>query len=218
MRPTITRRSPSRLRFRNGDKLRDDAPQVIGQTLPHRTRPATAPSSVAFPSPGTRPRDVFPRRRPQAACASCIFWKRSPSTHPDCSFPVSIDCQQRSAHVATRTFTKLYTSLTALDIRTAITDRPQLNPEGRVSKAPRNILLGRFAEGKVILAAISRRARPFHSIFYDYRIAKVLRLCLQDNYVLLSHLLSEAIEPGRAESLRKECDALLEDISIGGTG
>ncbi|RWX28878.1 hypothetical protein EHI47_17990 [Rhizobium leguminosarum] len=27
-----------------------------------------------IPSPGTRPRDVFPRRRPRAACASCIFW------------------------------------------------------------------------------------------------------------------------------------------------
>ncbi|TCA74901.1 hypothetical protein E0H62_14365 [Rhizobium leguminosarum bv. viciae] len=24
-----------------------------------------------IPSPGTRPRDVYPRRRPRAACASC---------------------------------------------------------------------------------------------------------------------------------------------------
>uniref|UniRef100_UPI003F25AADB hypothetical protein n=1 Tax=Rhizobium sp. F40D2 TaxID=3453141 RepID=UPI003F25AADB len=87
-----------------------------------------------------------------------------------------------------------------------------------MSKAYRNILLGRFAEGRVILAAISRRARQFNSKFYDYKIAKVLLLSVQDNYVLISHFLSEAIQPGRAESLRKERDALSEDISIGGTG
>lgn len=138
-----------------------------------------------IPSPGTRPRDVFPRRRPRAACASCIF---------------SADSVPRPHR--RKTFTKLYTSLTALNIHTAIRVRPQFNPECRVSKAHRNILHCRFAERKVIFAEIWRWLLTLDS----------------KNYISIAACLSPGIQSGRAENVRIERHALLEDISIGGTG
>ncbi|WP_049778330.1 hypothetical protein [Rhizobium leguminosarum] len=192
----------------------------MGQTLPHRAMAGDGTLFGRVPLPRNKTAGRVP---PQAATSRLRVLHLLETLVQALILIAVAPCLSAAgradlARVATRTFTKLYTSLTALDIRTVIIARPQLNLECRVSKAHRNILLGRFAEGKVILAAISRRARPFHSIFYDYKIAKVLRLGLQDNYVLLSHFLSEAIESGRAQSLRKESDALSEDISIGGTG
>jgi hypothetical protein len=163
--------------------------RAIGQMVarPMRATPDDLHGNLfgRIPSPGTRPRDVFPRRRPRAACASCIFPANSVAR-----------C------VTERTFTKLYTSLTALNIRTAIRVRPQLNPECRVSKAHRNILRCRLAERKTILAEIWRWLLKLNS----------------KNYISISAFLSPWIQSGRAENVRIERDALLEDISIGGTG
>lgn len=104
--------------------------------------------------------------------------------------------------VPRRTFTKLYTSLTALNIHTAIRVRPQFNPECRLSKAHRNILHCRLAERKVIFAEIWRWLLKLDS----------------KNYISIAACLSPGIQSGRAENLRIERHALLEDISIGGTG
>ncbi|TAW03757.1 AcrB/AcrD/AcrF family protein [Rhizobium ruizarguesonis] len=106
------------------------------------------------------------------------------------------------ARIAERTFTKLYTSLTALNVHAAIRVRSQFNPECRVSKARRNILRCRFAERKIIFAEIWRWLLKLDS----------------KNYISIAVFLSPGIQSGRAENVRIERHALLDDISIGGTG
>lgn len=149
--------------------------------------PATfmATSSVEFPPPG----------RDRGTCSPA--GGLAPPARPASSLPTAY-----LACVAERTFTKLYTSLTALNIHTAIRVRPQFNPECRVSKAHRNILHCRFAERKVIFAEIWRWLLKLDS----------------KNYISIAALLSPGIQSGRAENVRIERHALLEDISIGGTG
>jgi hypothetical protein len=182
-----------------------------------------------IPSPGTRPRDVFPRRRPRAACASCIFWNAivQGTHHLGCSALVPFGCIELSAssvpRMRRRTFTKLYTSLTALNIRAAIRVRPQFNPECRVSKAHRNILCCRFAERKVILAEVSRWVFKFNSAFDYYcisrraRVIAVIQFCITIHHTSISGFLGHRIQSS-PENVRIERDALSEDISIGGTG
>lgn len=149
-------------------------------------RPATfmATSSVEFPPP----------ERDRGTCSPA--GGLAPPARPASSPNSVLRC------VTERTFTKLYTSLTALNTRTAIRVRPQLNPECRVSKAHRNILRCRLAERKIILAEIWRWLLKLNS----------------KNYISISAFLSPWIQSGRAENVRIERDALLEDISIGGTG
>ena len=87
------------------------------------------------------------------------------------------------------TFTKLYTSLTALNIHTAIRVRPQFNPECRVSKAYRNILQCRFAERKVICVEIWRW---------------LLKLASK-NYVSIASFLSSDNQDAQKRSNRASC-------------
>ncbi|TBA31258.1 efflux RND transporter permease subunit [Rhizobium ruizarguesonis] len=121
----------------------------------------------------------------------------APPARPASSLPTAY-----LARIAERTFTKLYTSLTALNVHAAIRVRSQFNPECRVSKAHRNILRCRFAERKIIFAEIWRWLLKLDS----------------KNYISIAVFLSPGIQSGRAENVRIERHALLDDISIGGTG
>lgn len=113
-----------------------------------------------------------------------------------------LPCQQRSSLCHRKNLYQTLHFLNRANIRTAIRVRPQLNPECRVSKAHRNILRCRLAERKTILAEIWRWLLKLNS----------------KNYISISAFLSPWIQSGRAENVRIERDALLEDISIGGTG
>lgn len=188
-----------------------------------------ATSSVEFPPPERDRGTCSPAGGlvPPARPASC--GGDSPSTyHSGCSCPRSFGCIELSAssapRVRRRTFTKLYTSLTVLNIRAAIRVRPEFNPECRVSKAHRNILCRRVPERKVILAEVSPWVLKFNSDFNYFciyprpRVIIVLQFCIKNSYKSFSGFLRPRIQSGGAENIRIERGALPEDISIGGTG
>ncbi|PDS59843.1 hypothetical protein CO663_07765 [Rhizobium anhuiense] len=93
-----------------------------------------------------------------------------------------------------------------------------------MSKAHRNILRCRFAERKVILAEASRCILKFKSSYeYCYillsaRVIMVVRFCISNQCDTAPRFLRLRSESDPMQNARKGCDALSEDISIGGTG